>query len=267
MYGSESHGARVAAAEPVAAEAPAPAGPTSSAISAVTLDADGDRKLITSKGIRPLAVEQYRRLAAVLHQLQAEQGMKSVMIASVAAGEGKTLTATNLALTLSESFKRRVVLVDADLRRPTLHELLGLPNASGLNDGLKADRDAKLSLFEVTPRLTVLPAGAPNPDPMGGLTSDRMRFIVEEAADKFDWVVIDTPPLGLLSDASLLAKMVDAVVLVIWAGSTPYRMIQRAIQSIGRERIVGVVLNRVVDQPKSYGYYGYGYYAHESSRA
>jgi Mrp family chromosome partitioning ATPase len=85
-----------------------------------------------------------------------------------------------------------------------------------------------------------------------------MRTIIAEAGTKFDWVVIDTPPVGVLADAKLLAEMVDVVVLVIGAGRTPYRAIERAVAAIDRKRIAGVVLNRVTEQPA--GYHDYDYY-------
>ena len=98
-----------------------------------------------------LAVEQYRRLAATLHGLQAERGLKTLMVTSTLPEEGKTLTIANLALTLSESYKRRVLLIDADLRRPSIHEVFGLPNQSGLTEGLRAE-SGQLSVLEVSPR-------------------------------------------------------------------------------------------------------------------
>ena len=103
----------------------------------------------------------------------------------------------------------------------------------------------------------MLPAGRPNPDPMCGLTSDRMRRIIDEAAAAYEWVVIDTPPVALLPDANLLAEMVDMVVLVIGAGTTPFEMVQRAVNAMDRNRIVGVVLNRVTRSPRAYQYYDY----------
>src|SRR5215211_470254 len=95
-------------------------------------------RLVVHPNAEPVAVEQYRRLAAVLHQTQVERGIKVVMVASAKAAEGKTLTAANLALTLSESYGRRVVLIDADLRRPALSRLFQLPNGSGLSENLRA---------------------------------------------------------------------------------------------------------------------------------
>jgi len=211
-------------------------------------------RVVTGGAVPSTAVEQYRRLAATLYHVQAERGAKIVMVASAMVGEGKTLTAANLAVTLSGSFQRSVLLIDADLRRPTLHELFGVPNVSGLNDRLNAERDGKLSLVEVSPQLTVLPAGRPNRDPMSALTSERMRRIIEEASEKFDWVVLDTPPIGLLPDANLLAKMVDMVVLVVGASSTPLRAVRGAVDALTPERIVGVVLNRVAEPSGDYYY-------------
>ncbi len=214
-------------------------------------------KLILSREMDPAAVEQYRKVAAALHQLQLDRGVKVVMIASAMAEDGKTITASNIALTLSESFRRRVLLIDADLRRPSIHAVFGTPNVTGLQHALQAERPQKLTIFEVTPNLSILPSGGPNPDPMSSLSSERMRMILDEAGAKFDWVVIDTPPVGILADAKLLAEMVHAVVLVIGAGKTPYKSIERAIEAIDRKRIAGVVLNRVTEQPAAYRYYAY----------
>jgi capsular exopolysaccharide synthesis family protein len=220
-------------------------------------------KLVVTANAQPGPVEQYRKLAATLHQAQASTGIKVVMVASALAGEGKTLTATNLALTFSESYHRRVLLIDADLRRPTVHEVFQLPNFTGLNDGLKASEEWKPPLFEISPRLSVLTAGRPNPDPMSGLASDRMRSVIRRGAASFDWVIVDTPPVGLLPDANLLAAMVDGVVLIISAGKTPYKLLERAVEALGRDRILGVVLNRVDQSILKSGYGYYTYYGYE----
>ena len=205
-------------------------------------------RLVTHRGIAPVAVEQYRRMAATLHHAQRDRGIRVLMVASAVPGEGKTLTVTNLALTLSESYRRRVLVVDADLRRPMVHQVFGIPNTLGLNDVLKASEDRRPAVVQVSPRLHVLTAGRPDPDPMSGLTSERMLRVVREAADRFDWVILDTPPLALLPDANLLGAMVDVAVLVVGAGRTPLKMIERAVETLGRDRIVGVVLNRVEDK-------------------
>ncbi len=204
-------------------------------------------KLVVGHETESVPVEQYRRLAATMHELQSEQGLKALMVCSALPGEGKTLTVTNLALTLSESYKRRVLLIDADLRRPSLHEVFRVPNRSGLSEGLRSDR-GDLSLLKISPYLNLLPAGQADSNPMAALTSDRMRRLLEESTNAFDWVLLDAPPVGLMPDANLLARLTKAVLFVIGAGSTPFSLVRRAIEDVGRECIVGTVLNRVESQ-------------------
>jgi protein-tyrosine kinase len=218
-------------------------------------------KLVVEDGVNHAAVEQYRRLAAALHLAQGERGpesVKIVMIASSVSTEGKTLTSVNLALTLSESYHRRVLLVDGDLRRPWLHEVFQVSNFGGLNDTVTS-HEGKITVRQISKTLSVLTAGRPAPDPMRVLSSERMDHVLREARAKFDWVLLDTPPVTLLSDASLLASKADLVILVVQAGKTRCEIVQGAVEAIGRDRIVGVVLNRAQSVPPSvYAQHGYG---------
>lgn len=222
---------------------------------------DIDEKLV-SRLLDSRSVEQYRRLAARLHLVQAQRGTKVVMISSALPGEGKTLTAANVALTLSHSYKRRVLLIDGDLRRPWVHELFNVPNVSGLNDGIRFQNGQKVPLIRWSEWLTLLTAGRPDADPMSVLSSDRMRQIVAEASATFDFVIIDTPPVGLLTDANLLAAIVDAVILVVQSGRTPFREIDKVVQALGRDSILGIVLNKV-EAKGNYPYDDY-YYSYAS---
>jgi capsular exopolysaccharide synthesis family protein len=225
---------------------------------ATRLTAGLSRKVVIDQDIDPVSKEQYRRLATTLYATQAANGLKVVMVASALASEGKSLTASNLALTFSESYQKSVLLIDADLRRPSLHQVFGLQASPGLTDGLGANDDRKLALHHVSPTLTVLTAGVPTSDPMALLASDRMRRLVDEARETFEWVVIDTPPLGILADANLLAELADGAVLVVRAESTPYDIVQRTAAMLGRDRLLGVVLNRARQTPtKKYQYSSY----------
>ena len=234
---------------------------TSSAATNVRTAGFYAEKLVVTERPEQSTIEQYRKLAATLHHAQTERQLKVVMVSSAVSGDGKTLTSTNLALTLSESYRRRVLLIDADLRRPSVHEVFQVKNVTGLTDSLKAENDRRLPLIQASAYLSLLLAGRPDSDPMSGLTSSRMRRLIGEAAATFDWVIIDTPPVVLLPDANLLAAMVDAAILVIGAGKTPHKLIMRAIDALGRNRILGVVLNRV-DPSCLAGGYGYGYYSY-----
>jgi protein-tyrosine kinase len=201
------------------------------------------QRLVVSDDRDPYLVEQFRRLAATLHQAQAANHIKTVMVTSASPNDGKTLTAINLALILSESYRRQVLLIDADLRRPSIRDVSQMADVVGLADGLRARTEQKLTVFRLTKNLSLLPAGRPDPDPMGSLTSSRMRRVIADACSRFDWVVVDAPPVGTVSDASILAEMVDASLLVVRAGQTDCALTQKAIDSVGRERILGVVLN------------------------
>jgi capsular exopolysaccharide synthesis family protein len=214
------------------------------AVSSAVIDADVARRLVVNKAASHIVVEQYRRLAAALHDAQIERGLKTLMVTSALPREGKTLTAVNLALTLSDSYARRVLLVDADLRKPSVHEVLGLANDKGLSEALAGERGAS-SLVKVSGRFSVLPAGQPGPAPLAGLTSDRMRELLDQFEAEFDWIILDTPPVGFLPDGQLLARLTRAVVFVIGAGSSQYPAVERAVADLGRDCIIGTVLNRV----------------------
>ena len=215
---------------------------------------DRKARLVTGTS-SAVSVEQYRKLAAVLHEEQVRSQLKTVIVTSALPGEGKTLTVVNLALTLSESYGKRVLVIDADLRGPSSHSALDISNERGLSDALQHDQP--LSFVEVSDHLAVLPAGAPGPAPLASLTSDRMAQILEECASRFDWVLIDTPPVGVLSDAQVLVRLAGAVLFVVGAGVTPAATVERAIAELGGpDAIFGVVLNRVDDRRiPSAGYY------------
>ena len=201
----------------------------------------------------PLLAHQFHRLAATLLQAQRMGRLKSVMITSASPQDGKTLVALNLALVLSGSYRLRVLLIEGDLRRPALAAAARLPLQEGLSEAINANDDRKVSLIQLSEALTLLPGGRPDPDPLSGLTSPRMQRLLQEAAEQFDWVILDTPPLGATADAGLLCPLVDAAILVVRAERTPHAAVQAAIETLGRERILGVVLN-AVDHEVASGY-------------
>jgi len=219
------------------------------------------KEWLVSPDVDPQIAEPFRRLAATLFHAQRDSRLRTLMVTSAVPGEGKTLTALNLALVLSESYKRSVLLIDADLRRPRLSEATGLNVARGLADALKAEDEDKVSAIRLTEHLTLLPAGRPDPEPLSGLTSSRMQHLLEEGAERFDWVIIDTPPIAAATDAGLLSAMVDGTVFVVRAGLAPYQAVRHAIDVLGQDRIVGVVLNGVERaDTTAYGGHYYGNY-------
>src|SRR5688572_7745725 len=160
---------------PAAAPADQHATPDDQPLSFERIDARYAGKVVIDQNISAESREQYRRLAASLHHAQAATGIKVVMLTSAVMGEGKTLTSSNLALTLSESYQKNVLLIDADLRRPALQRLFRIrTGGTGLTEGL-ADGDRKVPVHQISSRLGILAAGRPTSDPIAGLTSSRMK--------------------------------------------------------------------------------------------
>ena len=203
----------------------------------------------------PLFVEQFRRASATLIEAQAAGNLKVLLVASASPGDGKTLTALNLALVLGRSYGRRVLLIDGDLRRPSLHRVVGVPNRSGLADALQAQADVRLEVTPITETVTLLPAGPADPDPLRSLSSARMKRVIHEAAQRFDWVIIDSAPVGVVADASVLATLTDGIVFVVRADHSQYPAVKKAMQTLGHERILGVILNGVSDNNWDYNNY------------
>jgi capsular exopolysaccharide synthesis family protein len=227
---------------------PAGHGPTANRTeTALSISADEEiaGKLVLSPLVSSVYIEQYRRLAAAIDELQGMRPeVKSLLVTSALPKDGKTLTVTNLALTLSESYRRRVLLIDADLRRPSVHKLLNVSNSTGLSDALRSDR-MEFPIHHLSPYLSVIPGGRADNDPMGFLASDRMAQLLEKYSAEFDWILIDTPPVGILPDAGILARRTHGVLLVVAAGSTPHHLVERAVSELGRDLIVGSVMNRI----------------------
>jgi Mrp family chromosome partitioning ATPase len=131
---------------------------------------------------------------------------------------------------------------------------------TGLSEGLRSE-SGQLPVLEVSPYLSVVTAGHPDANPMAKLTSARMGTLLEEAAGAYDWVLLDAPPVGLMPDAHLLAKLTNAVLYVIAANFTPFDMVQRALGDLGSDCVVGTVLNRVDEHAMPSGEYYGRYYA------
>lgn len=242
-----SEPARASANEPMAearADRPAPTerGPQ---LPCGGFDTGAIERLVVSRTAQPLFVEQFRNLVATLRRARRERALKSVIVTSPSPGDGKSHVAINLALTLSESYRRRVLLIDADLRRPTLHRVFRVASTGGLSEALKRTTGAKALTVQITQTLTLLPGGRPEPSPLGGLSSDHMKCIVENGAAQFDWVIVDSSPVGVLADGRVVSETVDAAILVIRAGVTRLPDVEGAVQTLGRERILGIVLNAV----------------------
>jgi capsular exopolysaccharide synthesis family protein len=224
---------------------PEPPSETEPALSARTVrDARFDRHLVVVRDPGSPAAEQYRAISTRIMRAERGSAVDVVLLTSPGRGEGKSLTAANLALTMGRDFQTRVCVVDANLRHPGLHGLFGVADTPGLGDvltGAAALADA-LVRFE-DEAVVLLPAGHPASHPAELLGSSAMRRTIETLRTQFDRVIIDAPAAGPLADVGILAPLVDGVLLVVQAGVTTKPSIQEAVSTIPGEKFLGVVLN------------------------
>lgn len=214
----------------------------------------------------PMA-EAYRHLRTSLLFSSAGKPPQTILVTSSQPSEGKTTTAINTAITLAQS-DVDVVIVDCDLRRPRLHTHFGFDNQHGLTNYLSGDKSTEnlIRTFKDLPKLKVITSGPIPPNPAELLSSNEMRNLITFLASKFKHVIIDSPPAISFTDASILATLVDGVVLVAMANKSSIhlmRQFKQRISNIG-SRIYGVVLNGIKAGSTEYYYYGSGYYNYYS---
>jgi len=190
--------------------------------------------------------EQFRTLRSRLHQARGNQKLKTLLVTSSVPGEGKTFVTINLAHAIVRQPDKRALIIDADLRRPRVHTVLGAPNAPGLTDYLRGDAD-EMAVMQHGPEgdLCMIPGGNEVTNPSELLSNGRLSALLDRLSPLFDWIILDSPPCLPVADASILAGMCDGVLLVVKAGSTPGAMAQRARQELQTRNVVGVVLNAI----------------------
>lgn len=195
---------------------------------------------------RSFAAEAYRVLRNNLHYAKPDEPLRRILVTSAGPGEGKSTTAANLALALAQS-DRSVLLVEADLRRPNVHTLFRQPSAPGLSSYLVGDALLEAVLLKsAVPNLSLVACGPIPPNPAELLASRRMQAFLVTVAERFDVVILDSPPVLATSDACALAPHVDGVLLIVDSGRTPQMLLTRAKERIEavRGRVIGAVLNR-----------------------
>ena len=219
---------------------------------------------------RGAGVEQFRSLRSRVYQARYEAPLKTILISSGMPSEGKSFVAANLAMSLARDNVNNILLIDADLRRPTLHSMLGAPDTPGLseylagtaelNDILQRNRSPKAvdtASGHSFSNLTFIPAGKCGDNSSELVANHRIEELISTLSPHFDWILIDSPPVLVVTDAVDIASAADAVLLVARGGNTPYDVAQRAQAAFRNSRILGFVLNAVKDAPRrgSYSYY------------
>jgi capsular exopolysaccharide synthesis family protein len=209
-----------------------------------TVRAQLDRALVAAIDPGAFAAEQYRALRTRVTHFDHGASVATLLVTSPGRGEGKSVTAANLALTMSQDLQSRICLLDADLRHSRIHRLFGVPDSPGLAEVLAGRAEIADALVALEDHaLTLLPAGQMPAHPAELLGSTAMRRMLQTLRSRFDRVIIDAPSAAPLADVGILTPLVDSVVLVVHAGTTTKPAIQEAVTSIGASKLLGLVLN------------------------
>src|SRR6185436_14178706 len=229
------------------------------------LSAVGDGPSLLHRGVQPGFGEALRTLRTSVLFSSTADGGQSLVVTSSGPGEGKTVVATNLALALAQT-GQRVLLIDADMRRPRVHEVLEQAQEPGLSNILTGDKTYDDAVLQIeNTGLSVLTAGHIPPNPAELLGSKRFQNLLETLKTRFEWIVVDTPPVMAVTDAPVVAHIADAAIFVVGSGMTSRGVARTAVEQLvgANAHVIGAVLNRV--DLDNNGYYYSQYYRSEYS--
>jgi capsular exopolysaccharide synthesis family protein len=205
--------------------------------------------------------EEFRTLRSRLYHMREKMTLKTLLVTSALPKEGKSFTSANLAQVIVRQHGRRVLLIDADLRGPRLHLMLGTTPGPGLSDYLQGRND-EFSIMQRGPleNLFFIPSGTGIEDPAELVGNGKLKMLLQRVGPLFDWIIIDSPPAVPVSDASLLSKACDGVIMVVRSNSTPSDVARKARQEFPDQALVGIVLNGTSDEAAPYARYYYEAY-------
>lgn len=226
-------------------------------IAKATDDSGIDPRIVTYFDPKAAISEQYRILRTNIQSNNLPRSLKTIVTSSALHGEGKTITAVNLAVTMAHDLDKTVLLVDCDLRGGIVHQLLAINPALGLSDILVNDTHLEAAFYRTRiNNLTVLPRGDIPHNPSELLGSKKMRRLLEQLKSKFDYIILDSPPIIPLTDACVLSSQSDGVIFIIQAHRTPRQVVEQAQNALKHihAKILGFVLTQVEHHASKYMY-------------
>jgi capsular exopolysaccharide synthesis family protein len=223
---------------------------------------EGTILLSDAEIVCPPAAERYRILRAKIERLnlRKENNYFVFAVTSAIAQEGKSVTSVNLSRALSIDPSGKTLLIDCDLRRPTIHKFFNQKQNGGLSDAIAGLCDVTEVIRSVTPRLDIITAGTPISDPTQAIERPDLENFIARLRQTYRYILIDCPPALLCPEPIRLSTLVDATLLVVRAWRTDKRLVNEAVEVVGKSKILGVVMNDGIDVAReylSYGYYGY----------
>ncbi|MDL1968855.1 MAG: polysaccharide biosynthesis tyrosine autokinase [Deltaproteobacteria bacterium] len=222
-----------------------------------------DTNLVTLINPNSCESEQFKMLRTNLLFPISGKPPRTIMVTSAVPGEGKSFVAANLAVSIAQGINEHVLLMDCDMRMPTIHRSFGFGNVHGLSDYLSNGSFLSSSLLKTkVEKLTILPGGKPQHNPAELLSSEKMSKLLAEVKTRYPdrYIVIDSPPPQLTAETGAIARQVDGIILVVRFGSTRRELVEDTLEKLDKEKIVGVIVNRFDIQSMNYGYGRYGKY-------
>jgi exopolysaccharide/PEP-CTERM locus tyrosine autokinase len=221
-----------------------------------------DRNLVVLLKPHSFESEQFKMLMTKLLFPPSGEPIRSLIVTSAVPDEGKSFVTANLAISIAQNLQKHVLIIDCDLRRPSIHKQFGLGDVPGLSEHIANGTSLSSLLLKTNvDRLSILPGGKPPFNPVELLSSQQMSKLLEEVKERYSdrYIVIDTPPPKMTAETYALSRQVDGIILVVEYGKTPRKMVSDVVEIMGKEKIIGVVLNKF-DMSLS-SYYGYGKYS------
>lgn len=207
------------------------------------------------KKIKSNVRESYKRLRTNIQFSSVDNNIKAILVTSSIPNEGKTTICTNLAVTMAQT-EKKVLIVDSDLRKPMVHKKFNISNITGLSNVLINEKKFDDAVQRQDVNLHILTAGTIPPNPSEILSSNRMKVFLDEVKERYDYIIIDSPPLMSVADAQVLAPIVEGILLVISSGETEIAVAKKSIELLKyiKANLLGVVLNKVKSNSKNYYY-------------
>jgi capsular exopolysaccharide synthesis family protein len=216
----------------------------SDSFQSVRISPPPESKLVCLPDSDSPAAEAFHLLGVRLRHLRRERALKKVLVTSTIPQEGKSMVAANLACTLAMKTRQKVLLLEGDVRRPTQSRVFGIGSHPGICEWLSGERSVRASILHLEGLgLWILPAGTASNDSLELLKSGRISSMMDELAGWFDWIIIDSPPILPLADTSIWTNLADGILLVTRQGTTEKRQLQKGLEAIEPQKMIGALLN------------------------
>ncbi|QCX34859.1 CpsD/CapB family tyrosine-protein kinase [Caloramator sp. E03] len=220
--------------------------------------------LITINNPKSVVSEAYRTLRTNIQFSSFDKNIKTIVVTSSGPGEGKSTVSSNLSAVLSQG-DNKILLIDCDMRKPKIHKIFNLSNEIGLTNLLLGEINFENAVVKIDKNLFVLPCGTRPPNPAEIIASSKMQNFIESLKEQFNYIIIDTPPILMVTDAQILSKYADGTLLVVSSGEADKNAAVKSKELLLKvdAKILGVILNKIDTSRK--GYYGYYYHYYYGS--